>query len=152
MLDDIPGAGSGIFPIHDGTIIEPGKPLVMVRSVTRLALNGDYDLVQLRYPDGELADEVGWEKDPVAWTIRSAATVGGWARPGASPPPLAPLGVAPERVAPPACPCRPVQAGRRPICAASRAAPPEARGCRVRQVAAASPRHWPFSVDVLYWP
>ena len=108
-LDDIPGAGSGVFRIHDGTIIEPGKVLVMFRSVSGLALNDDYDLVQLRYPDGELADEVGWEKDPgVDYSIsRNGAGPGAFsydwlptpgmsnqARPGAGLPPLAPLGQA----------------------------------------------------------
>ena len=56
MLDDIPAAGSRIFHIYQGTIIGPHKVLVMFRGVTHLALNDDYDFVQLPYPDGELVD------------------------------------------------------------------------------------------------
>ena len=36
----------------------------MFCSTTRLALNDDYDFVQLRYPDGSLAHEVMWDHDP----------------------------------------------------------------------------------------
>ncbi|MBI3362416.1 MAG: hypothetical protein HY023_15050, partial [Chloroflexi bacterium] len=53
-----------IFTIHLGTIIKARHVLAFFRSVTKLALNDDYDLAQLRFPDGLLADEVLWAKDP----------------------------------------------------------------------------------------
>lgn len=64
LLDDIPAAGSDFFHIHLGTIIPPHKVMVFLRDTTHLALNDDYDFVQLRYPDGSLVDEVFWDHDP----------------------------------------------------------------------------------------
>jgi hypothetical protein len=63
-LDDIPAEGSDIYRIAQGTILRRYKVMVIYRGTTRLALNDDYDFVQLRYPDGTLADEVFWERDP----------------------------------------------------------------------------------------
>lgn len=61
MLDGIPAEGSPIFRVHLGTVIGPHKVLTMLRGTTRLALNDDYGFVQMRYPDGNLADQAKWD-------------------------------------------------------------------------------------------
>jgi len=69
QLDDASGGSSPYF-IPLGTILQPGAFMAFFKSTTDLALNDDGDSVRLLHPDGSIADEVTYDRDPkenVSW-------------------------------------------------------------------------------------
>jgi hypothetical protein len=62
-LDDAAGGSSPhVFP--SGTSLAPGAFLVFYKGTTGIALNDDGDSARLLYPDGSVADEQVYTKDP----------------------------------------------------------------------------------------
>ncbi|MCG2809640.1 MAG: lamin tail domain-containing protein [Candidatus Portnoybacteria bacterium] len=59
QLDDQEG-GSSPFVFPANSFIAPNQFLVLIRPITKIALNNDNDQVRLIYPDGSLAAEVGY--------------------------------------------------------------------------------------------
>lgn len=58
-LDDQDGGSSPfIFPAN--SLIAPNQFLILIRPITKIALNNDNDQVRLIYPDGSLATEVNY--------------------------------------------------------------------------------------------
>jgi len=59
QLDDQDG-GSSPFIFPENSLIAPNQFLVLVRPITKIALNNDNDQVRLIYPDGSIATEVNY--------------------------------------------------------------------------------------------